>query len=371
MKLKHSLFLAILLSILLSCKGKQPKNIESKVEVPTYTPRVIKKVSLQKFDYKKFGLRTLASIRAIDIVDNNAYFVGNKGMIYAFYPNGNFVITPNNFFDKVSPNFRAVSHANKKLFALSIESPARLYKIDLDDEKGLLNPKLVYTEQGEKVFYNAIAFFDAKNGIAMGDPTDTCLSILKTNDGGNSWVKLSCDILPDTIDGEASFAASNTNIAIVGDNAWIISGGMQSRVFHTTDKGETWQVYTTPLLYGKESSGGYSIAFSDAKNGIICGGDYLNKEQNIKNKAITTDGGKTWHLVADGELPGYISCVQYVPNTQGKEIFAVSTEGIYFSNTKGKSWVKVSNEGYYTIKFVTKNLAWLAGKSKIAKMVLQ
>jgi photosystem II stability/assembly factor-like uncharacterized protein len=362
---KNSYLVGIIFVVLhLSCKQKEK-------EIQSYEPRIIKKVQLQKFDHKKFGLQKMNSIRAIDLVDGNAYFAAEGGLIYAFFKNGNFLITPNTFFGNDVPDFRAISHSGNKLYVLSIASPAKLYQIEIDKKEGLTNPKLVYTEQGEKVFYDAINFFDDKNGIAMGDPTEDCLSILLTNDGGENWNKVSCDSLPKTIDGEAAFAASNTNIAIVGNNAWIISGGMQSRVFHTKDKGTTWEVVQTPLLYGEPSTGGYSIAFADKLNGIICGGDYTNKTLNLKNKAITNDGGKTWKLVADGQIPSYISCVQYVPKTQGKEVFAVSTEGIYFSNDKGNSWVKVSNEGYYTIKFVDKNMAWLAGNGKIAKMILK
>ena len=215
-----------------------------------------------------------------------------------------------------------------------------------------------------------MAFLYDKYGIALGDPTENCLSILLTDDGGNSWKKMNCDELPKLIEGEAAFAASNTNIAIQGANAWVITGGMQSRVLHTKDFGKTWEIANTTLLAGTETTGAYSIAFNDESNGIICGGDYLNKSFNYSNKAITTDGGKTWENVADGVFPGYISCVQYVPDTEGKELFAVSTEGIYFSNTGGLSWIRVNKEGYYTIKFTDKNHAWLAGNGKIAKMVL-
>ena len=62
----------------------------------------------------------------------------------------------------------------------------------------------------------------------------------------------------------------------------------------------------------------------------------LNQIENKANKAITIDGGKTWSLVADGQNPSYKSCVQYVPNTNGKEIFAVGKTGISFSNDGGK-----------------------------------
>ncbi len=356
------------LLLLFSCKEKKAKNVLKK---ETYIPRVIKNITLKKFDHTKFGLKNLSSIRAIELVDSTAFFIGEKGKIYGFYPNGNFLITPNDFFGNKTPNFRASGRSKNSLYALSIGSPTLLYQITMNSKDGLINPKLVYTEKHEKAFYDAMAFFDTQNGIAIGDPTDNCLSIIITRDGGNSWQKISCDKLPKLTEGEAAFAASNTNISIVGKNAWIITGGIQSRVLHTNDMGKSWNIYHTPLINGKESTGAYSVDFFDTKNGIICGGDYTNKTRDKANKAITTDGGKTWKLVADGQYPGYISCVQYIPNTNGKELVAVSTEGIYFSNNSGISWIRVNDEGYFAIKFIDENTAWLAGNGKIAKMILE
>ncbi len=360
------IFLILIAIQLLSCKTELKKEV-----IQAYEAREIKNITLQKFDHTKFGLKNLNSIRAIEIVDKTAFFAGEQGKIYAFYPNGNFLITPNDFFGKETPKFRSISHAKDKLYAMSIESPSLLYQITMNNKDGLTNPKLVYSENHKKSFYDAMAFFDDHNGIAIGDPTENCLSILLTQNGGKTWNKINCEKLPKLIEGEAAFAASNTNIAIVGTHAWIVTGGIQSRVLHTTDLGKTWTIANTPIIAGTESTGAYTIDFFDKNNGIICGGDYLNKQGNISNKATTIDGGKTWNLVADGLFPGYISCVQYVPNTQGKELFAVSTEGIYFSNNKGNSWIRVNKEGYYTINFIDENNAWLAGNGKIAKMILK
>lgn len=85
--------------------------------------------------------------------------------------------------------------------------------------------KLVYAEENEAVFYDAMTFWNNEEGIAMGDPTADCLSILTTRDGGKTWQKTPCDRLPKVKEGEAAFAASNTNIATVGDKTWIITGG--------------------------------------------------------------------------------------------------------------------------------------------------
>jgi len=251
------------------------------------------------------------------------------------------------------------------VYALSISNPALLYQYNFSDSF------IVYKENHPNVFYDSMKFFDEINGIAIGDPTDgNCLSILLTNDGGNTWKKVSCQQIPKVVEGEAAFAASNTNIKILGNTVWIVSGGVKSRIFKSIDLGVTWNVYETPIIQGTNTQGIYSVDFADENNGIVIGGDYSQPNENFKNKAITSDGGKSWTLVADGESPSYKSCVQYVPNTNGKEVFAVGKTGVSYSNNGGISWNEVSKEAYYTIQFVNSNIAWLSGNNKIGKLIL-
>jgi len=76
-------------------------------------------------------------------------------------------------------------------------------------------------------------------------------------------------------------------------------------------------------------------------------------------------------LVAENQNPNYKSCVQYVPNTDGKEIFAVGKTGVSFSNDGGKTWKEVSSDSYYAIQFIDKNTAWLSGHQKMGKLILE
>ena len=269
------------------------------------------------------------------------------------------------YYDTIVPHFRAIATNGTDTFVLSVGNPALLYKFTEGE------PELVYKEEHENVFYDAMAFFDEQYGIAMGDPTENCLSIILTDDRGATWNKIPCEKLPRVEDGEAAFAASNGNIAIVDNQVWIVTGGKKARVFHSPDKGKTWNVYNSPITQGRKMTGIYSVDFYDSENGIIFGGDWENKDINFSNKAITTDGGKTWQLVADGKEPGYKSSVRFVPETEGKEVFAVGSTGISFSNDGGFNWKKVSDDSYYTIRFVNKNMAWLAGKEKIGKLILE
>ncbi|WP_456379018.1 WD40/YVTN/BNR-like repeat-containing protein [Lutibacter sp.] len=337
----------VLLFFIISCKE-------------TYKPRANIKISIEKF--KLNG----TSIRAIEIFkDTSVVYAGSIGDIGIITASGKIQLAKKMVADTIVPHFRALATTKNTIFALSIENPALLYKY----KKYSIN--IVYKETHEKVFYDSMKFFDEMNGIAIGDPTEECLSILITRDGGNSWNKINCENLPKITEGEAAFAASNTNIAIIGKNAWIATGGLKARIFHTSDMGITWNVYETPIIQGKSTTGIYTVDFYNNKQGIICGGDYTNKFGNYANKALTFDGGKTWEVVSENKAPKYVSCVQYVPNTKGKDIFAVSTNGIFYSKNSGRDWEKVSDEGFYTIRFASKNTAWLSGNEVIAKMTIQ
>jgi photosystem II stability/assembly factor-like uncharacterized protein len=212
-------------------------------------------------------------------------------------------------------------------------------------------------------------FWNDLEGIAIGDPIENCFAILITRDGGNTWNKLPCTTLPEVSEGEGAFAASNTNIVLKGDNAWIVSGGKHSRVFHSPDKGKTWQVYDTPMIQGNQTTGIYTADFYDRQTGFVAGGDYLQPQANIQNKAVTNDGGKTWVLVSENTGFGYASCIQFVPDGNGKELVCVGASGLQYSDNGGLSWHQLSTDKtLYTIRFLDATTAYAAGKNKIIRI---
>jgi photosystem II stability/assembly factor-like uncharacterized protein len=296
------------------------------------------------------------------IDDETVWFAGSKGRYGYTEDGGKTWFQDSIFYENQPVHFRSIAATDEAIFLLTIASPALLFKT-IDKGK---NWKIVYQENDSLTFYDSMKFFDAKNGIAMGDPTDGCLSVILTNDGGNTWEKVSCENLPPVADGEAAFAASNTNISIVDNHVWIASGGKKARVFYSSDKGKTWAVYETPIMKGGQMTGIFSCHFYDKNNGIVFGGDWESQKENTKNKATTTDGGKTWQLVSDGQNPGYRSCVQYVPNTNGKSLVAVGIPGMDYSNDRGNTWINLNNTSFYTIRFSKSGkMAWLAGDGKI------
>lgn len=347
-------FLLILLAF--ACKNDS-KNNETEAKDPKFFETVETQVILEDDSL---------SIRAIEIIGGNLAFAANNGMYGLYNSTNNSWKTNVQKFDTITPEFRAVASTANDFFMLSVGNPALLFKTG---DSGQM--ELVYKEQNEKVFYDAMAFWNNEEGIAMGDPTEDCISVIITRNGGKSWRKLDCEVLPKAVEGEAAFAASNSNIAIQGNKTWIITGGVSSRVFFSPDKGKTWKVYKTPLVQGKATTGGYSIDFYDDQNGIIIGGDYTNAEENTANKAVTSDGGESWQLVAEAEDPGYKSSVRYVPDSDANQIIATGFTGIEYSKDGGNTWEKISDEGFYTLRFINDTVAYAAGKGRIAKLIFR
>lgn len=353
----NRIILLCLLVIFSACKNEE----KAEKKNPTIT----------EIDYSSVEIEPIfendsLSIRAIEIIGNNLAFAANNATFGMYNLDNNTWRTNTQKYDTLVPEFRSVASTDNDFFMLSVGSPALLYKTG---DSGAM--ELVYKEGHEKAFYDAMAFWNNEEGIAMGDPTNDCISIIITRDGGKSWEKLNCDILPKVIEGEAAFAASNSNIAVQGDKTWILSGGAKSRIFYSADKGKTWEVFETPLVQGESTQGGYSMDFYDEENGVIIGGDYTAPEENTANKAITKDGGKTWELIADGEDPGYKSSIRYIPTGKAKEMVAVGFSGISYSADSGKSWKELSKEGFYTIRFLNDTVAYAAGKNRLAKLIFR
>src|SRR5215217_5895779 len=136
----------------------------------------------------------------------------------------------------------------------------------------------------QKVFLDAMSFWDANHGVVYGDSINGHLYIMTTTNGGGVWSRVPATNLPAALENEGAFAASGTNIAVFGQShAWIGTGGaVKSRVLRTADGGRSWEVANTAFNAGS-SAGIFSIAFRDAKHGVIAGGDYRKEQEAINN----------------------------------------------------------------------------------------
>jgi photosystem II stability/assembly factor-like uncharacterized protein len=212
---------------------------------------------------------------------------------------------------------------------------------------------------------------------------------LLMTDDGQTWTPIPPAQLPPALEGEGAFAASNTCLAILRNhsvisksaviprseaprnllfadtaaapssgavpslpwksgasaprepiknegasapdgndpNIWFATGGKTARVFHSPDRGQNWQVFSTPILHGPDSAGIFSIAFRDPLRGVIAGGDYKHPDQDGPNLAFTTDGGRTWTL--SKIFPqSYYSAVAYDRRSNDRRSLTAASQSI-------------------------------------------
>lgn len=309
------------------------------------------------------GFHCPCSIRALDVDETAVFFAGSKGYFGYLNPQDLRI----HFIDRIEKEqleFRSLSRTTAKSLLLSVDNPAYLFEVD-----SLGTQQLKFKQDKKGTFFDAMAFWNDQEGLMVGDPTEDCMALYVTRDAGDSWLPVACEQLPKAIKGESAFAASNSNIALQGDSTWVLSAGTVSRVYFSPDKGKSWQVFNTPLVHGKNTTGGYSIDFYNAEIGIAVGGDYTEPSSTKANKIRTQDGGKTWKVIADGSPPGYQSSVQFVPNKKGKEVVSVGTTGVFYSYDKGENWTQLSDQGFHALRFLNDSIAFASGEGKIVKLI--
>ena len=215
--------------------------------------------------------------------------------------------------------------------------------------------QLQFTNQDPRAFFDAMAFRDARTGFAFSDSVDGRMILLTTTDGGAHWTPVQG--LPPALSKEGAFAASGTNIAIVGPQVWI--GTSLSRVLRSPDGGRTWSVAETKMP-SSESAGIFSIAFADGRRGIAVGGDYKVEAGAQDNAAISNDGGATWTIV--NGLGGLRSAVGFVPPLPATAI-AVGPTGADYSTDAGRTWRPISGPGFHTLAVARgTRTVWAAGE---------
>jgi photosystem II stability/assembly factor-like uncharacterized protein len=327
---------------------------------------------VNSFNYSKIEIDTLLnqkiSCRAL-LVDGNKVWFGATGNKFGFInlsTKENKTIEVGNIDLKI--DFRSIAQTSSAVFVASVANPGLVYKIDKD----LTKIELVYEEKHEKVFYDSMLFMNDKEGIVIGDPTEICPSTIITNNGGATWKKIPCSNLPKFEDGEAFFAASNTNIMYRNNTLIMVSGGKKSRVYISKNKGQSWQSFETPIVQGSAMTGAFTADFYDKNIGIIAGGDYEKPNQKSQNKAITNDGGKTWQLVAENQGFGYASCVQYVPKSKGKCLLEMGANGIFYSNDGAKNWTQLAPDtDFIAFRFIDEKTVVASGKNRIVRIHLK
>jgi photosystem II stability/assembly factor-like uncharacterized protein len=256
----------------------------------------------------------------------------------------------------------AVSDRTAFVLSIGSGSASRIYKTTDAGVTWVLQ----FTNEDPKAFFDAMAFWTDQRGLAFSDSVDGQFVILLTSNGGRTWTRVPADALPPALDGEGAFAASGTNVAVVGTrDVWI--GTTRGRVLQSHDGGRSWRADTTPIPTGA-SAGIFSIAFRDSTHGIVVGGDYRTEAEPGDHGAVTSDGGRTWTLV--GRFSGFRSVVAYVPRASTPSLLAVGPAGADVSIDGGRSWRPLEGDGFHAFSFAPREaVGWGVGEAgRIARL---
>jgi photosystem II stability/assembly factor-like uncharacterized protein len=179
-------------------------------------------------------------------------------------------------------------------------------------------------------FGDGLRFFDANNGIAVGDAEPASKSrmvVITTSNGGTTWTPVPRASVP-AVDSAADELSATNQLDLTGDIAWFATYGntdaIHPRVFKSTDKGLTWTA-SQPIPIDNS----YGFSMRDATHGIM---------SNINSGSIarTTNAWASADsiLIFNGDYG--LRAIDWIPGTDavvvvggptGSGISGVSTDG--------------------------------------------
>lgn len=355
------LVLLATISTLLAVPLKGPLGISLAVPLAAQT---------QKGFWQKIAVSASASFRGLSAVDANVVWASGTDGTVIRTTDGGETWSIRTVAGAEKLDFRGIRAFDAKTAILmssgnAEDGQARIYRTADGGESW----KLVYEQKTRGIFFDAVAFWDRRHGIVVSDPVEGRFALFATDDGGETWNQIPPAGLSAALPNEGAFAASNSCLAVEGErNVWFATGGASvARVFRSSDRGRSWRVAEAPMHPPNASSGLFSLAFRDAKNGIAVGGDYAHPTA-APGPAIflTTDGGATWRAGAPTDPAGlFLSSVAFKPNAAGAkssvaEIVAAGTGGIV-STVAGSRWIRESEQYINAVAFSTHDSGWAVG----------
>jgi hypothetical protein len=191
-----------------------------------------------------------------------------------------------------------------------------------------------------------IHFFDANNGVVVGDPN---LETYTTTNGGQTWNQISMPSAPD----EYTWVGG-TGITGYGNSVWFCS---TKRLFHSTDRGNTWTISTNIPAFNMLVP---CLAFQDENTGIFSLENY-NAQSYIYRK--TTDGGLTWTILSNTVLDNISpTCIIHIPGTTSTYLVSGGRDygkrGLAATFNAGENWVLWDTVGCLSIGFSSVQSGW-------------
>lgn len=179
-------------------------------------------------------------------------------------------------------------------------------------------------------WFDFVHFFDANNGVAMGDPGPSIdFEIYLTSDGGTTWTSPNAITLPNPQTDEYGY---NGGYAAAGNTLWFVTN--KGRIYKTTNMGVNWSVTQSPIAdFGSAAISG-KIYFSDNNNGVLL------SSATTGNYYTTTNGGTTWSTPTT--FTGSHKLLSFVPGTTTLVGTSAGTpSGSSYSSNTGTTWTNI------------------------------
>jgi len=213
-------------------------------------------------------------------------------------------------------------------------------------------------------------FFDGQNGVMVRGN-----KYRHSSDSGATWSAL--DSFPAVNNGV--FLIPTELFDVCQDTIWVPTA--EGKISKSTDKGKTWQTYSTYMQFSGVSAN--MLDFSDGRQGLAVAAFSSTIDPNGFYPALpyprlfnTADGGLTWQEIPSFNLPLpaddiNISAIGAVPGLPGTYLMvagyfdtgtSTSKNFIYQSNDNGLSWTLVgenpANFGLQSLEFVSPTAGW-------------
>ena len=199
-------------------------------------------------------------------------------------------------------------------------------------------------------------FFDKNNGVALAPPY-----LSSTTNGGNTWANstiLNTFTYPHNY---VELTNGTHGCAVKGDTLWV--SAQEGRIFRSTDRGRNWATFSTGI---SQAWLVWSIAFTDARNGMLIGIDTLTLRSSA---AKTSDGGVTWQTatVPSGlnAKSNYFPFIAAIPNTN---VFVLGTRDSvpilgksFLTRDNGGTWITFTSNTHSVgaMAFISPQTGWL------------
>lgn len=199
-------------------------------------------------------------------------------------------------------------------------------------------------------FTNVVHFWNANEGFCQGDPINGEFELYTTTNGGTTWTAVPGANIPNPQNGN-EFGYTR-QIEVVGNSVWFTTS--TGRLYHSTNKGLNWNVYTTPVPdFGGAvtTTSSANISFSSATDGLI-----------VRNNGVvyrTTNSGATWTTVTTTGTV-YTGGLCYIEGTNVAFTTGAGsgTSGSSYSDDNGATWNPIDTEQHLYVEFISPSVGW-------------